>query len=70
MTSRRRPREIVKYREKYINGAARLVADCLPVLHHTSWTVLRAELLEAGIVEIEGAEQEFQVIKMYLAEPK
>jgi hypothetical protein len=60
------PRESIVYSEKYYKHAMTIQQEFLPVLKHTGGAVVaRAELMEAGKVEIAGVRQEYQILKVY-----
>lgn len=63
-------KEKIVYEEGYKKGAAVMNKDSLPILNHLNdgFEVEEAHLLKAGLVERNGKEQEFQVIKVYLKE--
>lgn len=66
----------MRYSEKYKKGGAVIKKECLPKAKHlpfiesdSAGEIIRAEILEAGVGQVDGKRVEYQVIKIFMETP-
>jgi hypothetical protein len=61
---------VVIYSQKYKKGSCKLRNDKLPDLNHLAegFYASEVEILEAGVIEVNGVRQEYQTLRCILKE--